>query len=153
MNKPPRHPKESIFANGLWFYILWVGFLTGAISFGMQIYGINSNSHWQTMVFATICFSQLGLVLTIRSDSQSLFKIGIFSNMYVIFVIVFTIILQFATIYVPFFNSIFKTEPLSLKEILVVLGVSLIVFFTVELHKLFLRLREKRKIVVENFKT
>jgi len=144
MNKPPRHPKESIFAGGLWFFILWVGFLTGAIATGIQYLGIQYNFHWQTMVFSTLCFSQLALVLTIRSESQSIFKLGLFSNIYVLLVVLFTLILQFATIYVPFFNSIFKTEPLTIIELAIVLAASLIVFVSVEINKFFITKQNRR---------
>ena len=140
MNRPPRNPKENIFSGGLGVHILWVGLLMGIVSIGMQAYAISTNnSHWQTMVFTVLCFSQMGHVFAIRSDSQSLFALGIFSNKPLIGVITLTFILQFATIYVPFLNPIFKTEPLSLNEILMTLGVSSIVFFAVEIEKIIKR--------------
>ena len=140
MNRPPRNPKENIFSGGLGVHILWVGLLMGIVSIGMQAYAISTNnSHWQTMVFTVLCFSQMGHVFAIRSDSQSLFALGIFSNKPLIGVITLTFILQFATIYVPFLNPIFKTEPLSLNEILMTLGVSSIVFFAVEIEKVIKR--------------
>ena len=140
MNRPPRNPKENIFSGGLGIHILWVGLLMGIVSIGMQAYAISTNnSHWQTMVFTVLCFSQMGHVLAIRSDSQSLFTLGIFTNKPLIGAIALTFILQLATIYVPFLNPIFKTEPLSLNELLIALGVSSIVFFAVEIEKVIKR--------------
>ncbi len=145
MNRPPRNPKENIFSGGLGMHILWVGLLMGIVSIGMQAYAINTNnSHWQTMVFTVLCFSQMGHVLAIRSDSQSLFSLSIFSNKPLIGAVALTFILQLATIYIPALNPIFKTEPLSLNELLIALAVSSIVFFAVELEKVVKKCREKK---------
>jgi Ca2+-transporting ATPase len=135
MNRPPRPPDESIFV-GMSAHILWVGFLMGIVSIAVQAYTINKpDYHWQTMVFAVLCFSQMGHVLAIRSNTQSLFSQGIFSNKPLLGAVLLTFLLQLATIYIPFLNPIFKTEPLSLKELVIVLAVSSVVFWAVEAEK------------------
>ena len=119
MKRPPRNPKENIFSNGMALHILWVGFLMGVVTIGMQAYAIHvANSHWQTMAFTVLCFSQLGHVMVIRSGQESIFKIGFFSNKPMFGALLITIILQFMIIYTPFFNEIFKTQPLTLYELL-----------------------------------
>ena len=40
MKRPPRNPKKNIFSNGMALHILWVGFLLGCVSFGVQAYAI-----------------------------------------------------------------------------------------------------------------
>jgi Ca2+-transporting ATPase len=136
MNRPPRNPKESIFSNGMGWHILWVGFLMGVVTLGMQAWAIHeSDSHWQTMTFSVLCFSQLGHVLAIRSD-RSFFKTNFFSNKPLLAALSVTAALQLMVIYVPFFNEIFKTSALTLKELLLTIAVSSIVFWAVELEKL-----------------
>lgn len=144
MKRPPRKPKENIFSNGMGKHILWVGFLMGITTLGIQYWAINSeNSHWQTMAFTVLCFSQMGHVMAIRSDRESLFKIGLFSNKPLLGALFLTVVLQLILIYSPFFNGIFKTQPLSMYELGTTLVVSTVVFWAVELEKWIMRLRNK----------
>jgi Ca2+-transporting ATPase len=144
MQRPPRHPKESIFAKGLGVHVIWVGLLMGALSLGMQAWSIHDgNSHWQTMVFNTLCLSQMGHVLAIRSESQSFFSMGMFSNKPLIGAVLLTLLLQLAVTYVPYLQPIFRTEALTLNEFLLVGAVSSLVFFAVEIEKAIFRSKRK----------
>ncbi len=136
MVRPPRHPKESIFAHGLGIHAVWVGLLMGAVVLFVQAWSLRTgHAHWQTMVFTVLCLTQLGHVLAIRSEKQSLFTIGIFTNKYLLGAVVVTFVLQMATIYVPALNPIFKTEPLTLNELALTLALSSVVFIAVEIEK------------------
>ena len=147
MKRPPRNPKESIFSNGMATHILWVGFLMGITTLGIQIWAINNEtSHWQTMVFTVLCFSQMGHLLAIRSERESLFKIGIFSNQLLLALLIISILLQLLIIYFPFCNIIFKTQPLSVLELMISIAVSSIVFWAVEMEKLLFRFKNKNQI-------
>jgi Ca2+-transporting ATPase len=147
MKRPPRNPQENIFSNGMAVHILWVGFLMGVVTIAMQAYAIHvANSHWQTMAFTVLCFSQLGHVMVIRSQ-QSIFKIGLFSNKPMLGALLITVALQFMIIYTPFFNQIFKTQPLTIYELLLTLAVSSIVFWVGEMEK-WIKNRNKQTIIV-----
>jgi len=140
MSRPPRHPKESIFSRGLGAHAIWVGLLMAGIVLFVQAWSIRTEHvHWQTMVFTVLCLTQLGHVLAIRSEKESLFKIGIFSNKYLLGAVVLTFVLQMATVYVPILNPIFKTEPLTVNELMLTLALSSGVFFAVEIEKLLKR--------------
>jgi len=142
MSRPPRHPKESIFAKGLGAHIIWVGLLMGAVSIATQAWFINSSqTHWQTMVFTVLCLSQMGHVLAIRSERESFFSQGALSNKPLLGAVLLTFGIQMATIYVPYLNPIFKTEPLSAKELIITILLSAVVFLAVEIEKSFKRLK------------
>jgi Ca2+-transporting ATPase len=142
MERPPRHPKESIFANGLGVHIVWVGLLMGAAALFTQAWTLKTgHAHWQTMVFTVLCLSQMGHVLAIRSERESIFIQGFFSNKPLVGAFLLTFALQMATIYVPALNPIFKTEPLTLNELLLTLALSSVVFFAVEIEKMVKRRR------------
>jgi Ca2+-transporting ATPase len=136
MKRPPRNPKDNIFASGMALHILWVGFLMAAVTLAIQAWAIhNQNTHWQTMAFTVLCFSQLGHAMAIRSDRQSIFKIGLFSNKFMLGALLITVALQLMIVYLPFCNAIFKTQPLSYFELALTLAASSIVFWAVEVEK------------------
>jgi Ca2+-transporting ATPase len=140
MRRQPRKPSENIFAHGMWQHIVWVGLTMGAVCLVLQAWSIHhSGAHWQTMVFTVLCLSQLGHALAIRSERDSTFALGFWSNPILMAAVVFTLGLQLATIYVPALNPIFKTEPLSWDELVICLVLSTVVFFAVEAEKWFVR--------------
>ena len=93
------------------------------------------------MVFTVLALSQMGHVLAIRSERDSIFTVGLFTNKPLLGAVALTFVLQMATIYVPFMNTIFKTTPLTLKELGFTLAMSSIVFIAVEVEKYFKRRR------------
>ena len=146
MNRPPRHPKESIFAHGLGVHAIWVGILmAGVVLFVQEWSLVTGHAHWQTMVFTVLCLTQLGHVMAIRSEKESLFTIGLFSNKPLLGAVLISFTFQMATIYVPFLNPVFKTQSLSPAELAITLGLSSIVFFAVETEKLWKRKRAHRQ--------
>ena len=107
-----------MFAGGMWQHILAVGLLLAGLCLGVQAWALSTgHAHWQTMVFTVLTFGQMAHVLAIRSESESLWRLGLRSNMPLLGAVVLTFGLQLATIYVPVLNPIFKTQPLTVESI------------------------------------
>ena len=147
MKRPPWNPKESIFSRGMGWRILWIGILMGIISLGIgYIYWLDDpDGVWQTMVFTTLVLAQMGNALAIRSNTESVFKIGLFSNRLMVIAIAMTFLLQLVLIYVPFAQIFFDTKPLSARDLIIALLVSLVVFFAVEIEKWIRRILNRRR--------
>jgi Ca2+-transporting ATPase len=144
LSRPPRHPQESIFAHGLGAYSIWIGLLMGAVCILTQAWAFETgHSHWQTMVFTVLCLSQMGNVLSIRSEKESFFRLGLFSNKPLLGAFLLTFGLQMMTVYIPFLNPIFKTEPLTIFELILAIGMSSVVFFAGEIDKKIRSVRRK----------
>jgi Ca2+-transporting ATPase len=145
MKRSPFHPQESIFSRGLGSQILWIGSLMGLLSLavGYGAFQIDPDGPWQTMVFTTLVLSQMGNALAIRSNRESVFTVGLFSNRMMVFAILITFALQLALIYIPFLQNIFKTEPLSAQNLAICLAASAVVFVIIEVTKWISRRREK----------
>jgi Ca2+-transporting ATPase len=139
MNRPPRHPQESVFANGRGIYMIWVGILMAGIALSLQAWAIRNELHWQTIVFNFLCVSQLAHVIVIRREKESLFSSGFFSNKYLIVAVLIALLLQVVITYTPFFQPIFHTEALTLNEFILVGAASLLVVIAVEIGKVISR--------------
>jgi Ca2+-transporting ATPase len=140
MQRAPRPPDESFLAHGMWQYIIWVGLLIGALSVLSQAWAIARGvDYWQTIVFTVLTLSQLFHSLAVRSETASIFTIGLFSNRALIGAIAVTILLQLAVIYLPALNRIFHTQPLPLVDLTVCFVFASIALFAVEILKLVRR--------------
>lgn len=146
MTRAPYAPDESLFGRGLGRHIVIVGLLLGIAGLGLGYWAWSTNEiaangepAWNTMVFVFLTIAQMGHVLGLRSHEESIFKMDFFSNKFLLGAVVVTIILQFGVVYVPFFNEIFETNPLTLSQVLICLALSTVVFWGVELEKFFMR--------------
>ena len=139
MNRPPHLPGEHVLGRGMIIDIVWIGLMMGAVSLvaGWWFHGDGSgpDSRWRTAVFTVLTMSQMGNALACRAERDSLFTIGVFSNPALIGAVLLTLTLQLAVIYLPPMQTLFRTESLSIVELIGCLALSIIVFFTVELKK------------------
>ncbi len=140
MSRAPRPPEENIFAHGMWQHIIWVGLFIGGISIAAMAWAISRDvSYWQTVVFTVLTVSQLFHSLAVRSESVSLFHIGLFSNLPMLGAVMLTLLLQMVVVYTPALNSIFHTQPLPMFDLAVCLALSSLVLFAVEIEKWLMR--------------
>src|SRR5688572_6234536 len=86
--------------------------------------------------FTVLSLAQLGHVMAIRSDHELIYKKGFFTNMPLLVAVLVTFALQLLIIYLPFANETFRTQPLSISELLLCIGLASTVFIAVEIEKL-----------------
>lgn len=141
MNNKPRDPKENFLKHGSVFLVLngvLIGVLTlFAFQFGLKKYG--NVTHAQTMAFVVLSVSQLVHSLNMRHPEKSIFQVGLFTNKFLIFSILFGIFLQDVIITVPFLANTFDVFDLTMKDWLVVSGLSIVPLITNEIAKIFIR--------------
>ena len=144
MQRPPRDPAESIFARGLWQHVLVVGLLMGGIPLALGLWAFHAGRPWQTMIFASLALLQLGHALAVRSERESLFRLGLRTNTPLLASVVGTVLLQLVVVYWGPLQTMFRTEALEPGELGIVLLASTIVFWAVELEKLVRRRSSQR---------
>ncbi len=143
MRRPPYPPSEHVFGRGMGLDIAWIGLLMGVVSLSMGWYYYQdvANDHWRTLVFTVLTLSQMGNAMATRSHRDSLFTIGVFSNLALIGSVLLTFVLQLGVIYVGPLQKVFKTTALSAGELVVCLILSAVVFWSVEAQKFVMRWR------------
>ena len=126
MQRPPRHPREGVFAHGLgWrigtsgmvfaagtLFAFWIGLQTGDTALA------------RTMAFNTLVFMQLFYVFTCRSEFHTILEVGLFTNPYLVLAVLFSSGLQLSVNYIPFLQPIFRTVPMDAAQWAFILAVS-----------------------------
>ena len=139
MKKPPRDPKEHLFAHGGLFCTLFYGTLIAAISLIAYLtipYGVLVGNHLpftienitrifsnpdiltrsQTYAFTVLGLSQLFHAIGMRNTSVSIFRMNHLSNPLMIFSFFLGVFLQLIVTEVPYLIQVFGTAKLSLEE-------------------------------------
>jgi len=138
MNRPPRPPKENLFAGGLIPRILLTGTILTIAALFIQWWAVGQGYDirtQQTMVFTTLCFVQLGNALSVRSVYHSMFSSGIFANKGMWGAICLTVLLQLLIVYVPFLQPVFKTASLGWVAMATILIITISSIFSIEFIK------------------
>ena len=114
MSRLPRNPKKNLFADGLWWKIMIEGAMLGiftllAFSIGNRLYSVEVG---RTMAFLALGILELVHSFNIKSE-ESIFKIGIFENKYLIGALVLGVILQVIVVVISPLAQIFSLVPLT----------------------------------------
>jgi Ca2+-transporting ATPase len=128
MKRKPREPKEGIF-HGMLLFILAAALLGFLLQIFLFIYWASTEfvslAKIRTMIFTSVVFFELFFVFNSRSESRSVFKIGIGGNRKLLLAVLLSILLQLMVIYLPALQPAFGTVPLSLGDWALVLTMGL----------------------------
>jgi Ca2+-transporting ATPase len=142
MSRPPVRPSENIFARGLAAYILRILLVLGLVTLGFAFWTYTAGFEaWITMLFTMLILAQAGHALAIRSDRESIFRLSIRTNPSVYLAVIAASLLQLAAVYLPPFQNLFGTQPLTLAELGITVAAGTSVFLWVEMEKWILRRR------------
>ncbi len=164
MNQPPRRRDAHLLNKSvIWKAFAWYGLIASAIS-TFAYFFTNMQNGWPavalassgynyreatTMTLAAIVFTQIAAVMNCRTQKASVFKAGIFSNRLIWIGIVFEICLLAVLVYTPFFQGLFNTAPLNLRDWLFLICIPIPLFLIEELRKYVARrIAAKQKVMV-----
>lgn len=136
MSRLPRNPKKSLFADGLWWKIIIEGTMLGmftllAFSIGNRLYSVEVG---RTMAFITLGMLELVHSFNIKSE-ESIFKIGIFENKYLILALILGVLLQVIVVIINPLAEIFSLVPLNGIQWLYTILISIAPIPIVEIQK------------------
>lgn len=141
MQRSPRAPSEEIITLRLLRIMLFQGMIIGAVTlaaFAIE-YFIRGGGEERARVlaFSTSIFAQNVHAFNLRSNTLSIFKLGLFTNMALIWAFVAVLLSELVIIYVPVFHPIFQTMPLDLADWAVIAGLGLVPLVIMEIVKFF----------------
>jgi Ca2+-transporting ATPase len=145
MKRSPRNPKERFMTKSMLIsiFVSALGLFTAVSAcYLLTYYWTGDLVRAQTVAFATWIFTHIFLAFNLRSERQPLLRLGIFSNK----VMVGWALVAFATlllgITLPTFQTVLKTSALTAFDWGLVIGVSFVSTFWLEVAK-WIRLETK----------
>jgi P-type Ca2+ transporter type 2C len=144
MQRPPHSPSDSIWANGLGRRTAWVGTVIGVVTLGLGFgYYAADLEQWQTIMFTTLAFMQIGQAFATRSSTQSLREIGWRSNPVMLGIAGLVAALQLLAVYTPL-REFLDLESLSAVDLAVCIVAGIGLLALVEAVKWRLRTTARR---------
>ena len=150
MKRKPLKKDAGIFANGLalkcgimvatFTVISLIGFCIGRF---VQLPGgiVPSQEAGITMAFVIVGWSSVVNIFNARSNTKSIFKLGVMSNKPLFFALLFSIAFITAVAAIPQLSGVFHCSPVSIYHWLIMIGLSIIPLFVGEIEKIIHRKR------------
>jgi P-type Ca2+ transporter type 2C len=138
LKEKPIPQKENILSwDILPFLLINAMIMTGLTMLTFRYFLPVSLEKARSGAFIIMAFSQLYNVFNMRTLRQSVFSIGIFSNRYVNIALLVSVIIQVLLIELPFFERLFRFDPINWQEFLALAGLASFVLWFGELYKWF----------------
>lgn len=164
MDQPPRDPNERLLNRRVLVKaFLWYGLMASIVAMagyflvnmlagwpGIPLAGLGNDSdpvyiQATTMTLAGIIFAQIGQVMNCRTETTSVFKIGLFSNRRILIGIVFEVVLLVILTTFPPLQGVFHTAPLAWQDYAFLCCIPPVVIAIEEIRKAWLRRRERAR--------
>ena len=113
-----------------------------AFSIGNNLYGVEVG---RSMAFVALGMLELVHSFNIKSD-ESIFKVGLFENKYLIGAFMLGTLLQVAVVMIPTFAEIFKLVPLNQTQWIYTIGISILPIIIMEAQKKLNEIKIGKKI-------
>ena len=132
MDRKPRDAHAPLFDRAFTFRLVWQGAMVGLLTLAAYLLGEyvlsdprSASAAANTMAFATLTFCQLFHAFDVRSETESLLRLGIGSNPAMVRAFLAGMAMQMAVLFLPPLQRVFRTVPLSGAEWAAVLILSL----------------------------
>lgn len=142
MSLPPRPSNQQIMTPALLLRICLVGVLLLIAAFGLFEWALQAGQPLataRTIAVNVFVFGEMFFLFNCRSLRYSMFKIGLFSNIWVFVGAGLTVLLQILFTHLPIMNLAFSTAPISLLDWMLCLGVGFVLFMIMEFEKMVSR--------------
>ncbi|ABM04092.1 ATPase, P-type (transporting), HAD superfamily, subfamily IC [Psychromonas ingrahamii 37] len=148
MRRPPRPRNQGLLSGGLLWHIVLVASLFLECIFGIYEYAIAqgySDNLARTIAMDTLVTLEIFHLLFIRNMNTTSLSLKAIRGTPILWILIVTVILgQAAMTYLPWFQSVFKTESVHLFDVILIIFLGMLMFTIIEIEKQ-LRLRILKK--------
>ncbi|NTV49807.1 MAG: cation-transporting P-type ATPase [Geobacteraceae bacterium] len=138
MSRPPLDPRQPLLTRELVTRICLVGFLLLVGSFGIFEWELRRGSSLEaarTCATNIFVFGEMFYLFNCRSLRHTMFRIGLFSNRWVLAGVSLMLLLQLLFTYLPVMNTAFGSQPIGWLQWGLIISASLIVYIVIECEK------------------
>jgi Ca2+-transporting ATPase len=138
MDRPPRHPRESIFAHGLAADTVLAGVVIAAVALMTAVVAYRSGEGaWRSVVFTELTLSQLLYVLSARVDRTCICYAPWRANRWLFITVAASVVLQISLLFIPAIGVPLKVAPLSITTLIWCGSMAMVPVVFFELRKIF----------------
>ena len=140
LQEPPRSPEAGIIYPGMLYRLAFVAVFMSVGTLGLFVWATEAGGaiFGNTVAFTALAAFQWANALNARSVNRPVFRIGFFSNRWVLIGIAASLLLQVVVVEVPALQLVFATTSLGVGIWLLVLGLASLLFFVEEIRKVVL---------------
>ncbi len=140
MARSPEDPKKPLLTQRMKTIIFGFGIVTSFILFGVflwlyNVWGGERLPEIRTIIFAVLAIDTFFYAFSCKNLRKNIWQYNPFSNLYLIVSILFSLLMLVAAVYLPFFQNLLKTQPLSLFGWFLILGLGMINLILIEATK------------------
>lgn len=142
LSRPPRRPQAELLDRNFLKLTLFTGLLTASVSFGVFAYEFNKGSSLdqaRDAAFTALVIAELIRSFGARSNSKTLFEIGLLSNLWLFIVVTVSFSLQLLIHHVAALRALFSIEPQSWEQCVTWIGLGFIPLTVLEIRKILQR--------------
>jgi Ca2+-transporting ATPase len=146
MQRRPISPTAQIFDSRMLRHTLLTGGTIGlsTILLTRHYWSSHPAGTWQTVLFTSLACAQIGQAMAQRSSRYSFFRMGFFSNPLLLCMVIAVVVMQAAVVYLPVFQTFFKTSALAPGTLGLVVLPGIVVFVVLEAVKYVARYLSRR---------
>ena len=138
LNRSPRNPKEGILSSLMVQRTVLMGITLAAGTLFLFISNLNAGvplERARTIALTTMVFFQFYQAFNCRSETRSVFRMSPISNPLLFISMIAAFLAQLSVIYVPAFQWVFRTVPITINEWVQIFLVSTTIILVVEMDK------------------
>jgi Ca2+-transporting ATPase len=138
LRRPPRHPDEPMLGHKEWQFIVSTGLLQAAATLGVFVWALKARDlvEARNLAFSVLVFGELFRAFAARSTTRVFWEVGAFTNVRLLGVVVFSVLLQLGVHHMPAAQAVFEIGPLSVADCMLTLFVALVPVTVIEMSKL-----------------